>query len=676
MGKNGTKIKRVKENACKSIANVPSAGCLGIGTCLVLGMALVMGPPSPVMAQDSELPAADADVPTVVVTATRYPADVKTVGSAITVITAEELQEKQTRVVSDILRDVPGVAVSRTGPVGTLTQVRMRGAEGNHTLVIIDGVKVNDPAGGNEFDFANLLAGDIERIEVLRGPQATLYGSNTIGGVINITTKRGKGGPTATFRSEGGSFYTYDGGASIGGGNDLVNTYLGVNGFRTAGINISDNGGENDGYWNTTFNGNIGVTPMDNVELTGVIRNVESRLQYDSFGPDTKNGFLVPTDADQEDRSSQLSGRLQGKVALFDGKWEHITGFTGLRTSSDQYTDNVKTYRFDADRTIVDYQSNLFLETPGIAEATHGLTFIFERQDDTGDSSFADFDTITNTGYVGEYRLGLWDRLFLTAGVRYDDNNEFEDVVSPRFTASFAVHETDTRFHGSWGKGVQNPTLTELYGFFDNFIGNPNLDPEQSTGWDAGVEQSFFSERIDVDITYFNNRIKDFISSEFDAAAGANRPVNLNGTSKIHGVETGLNARIIDNLTLALTYTYTDAEDPDGDELVRRAPHIASGSLNYAFLEDEEGRTRANVNLAARYNGQQKDLVYEPSFESHRRTLDDYWLLNVSGSYEFYPGLAVVARIENLLDEDYEEVYGYQTAGIGGYAGLRGRITF
>ena len=266
--------------------------------------------------------------------------------------------------------------------------------------------------------------------------------------------------------------------------------------------------------------------------------------------------------------------------------------------------------------------------------------------------------------------------MFLTAGVRYDDNNKFENFTSPRFTASYLLSETDTRFHGSWGKGVQNPTLTELFGFFDNFRGNPNLDPENSQGWDAGIEQSFLDKRIVTDVTYFNNRIKDFISSEFDPATGLNTPINLDGTSKIQGVEATLAATIIDNLTLGLSYTYTDGEDPDGRQLVRRARHIGSGSLNYAFLENEEGKNLANVNVTARYNGRQRDNVFTPTFQQERTTLDDFWLLNVAGSYEFYPGLTAIARVENLLDENYQEVYGFETTGIGAYAGLRGTITF
>lgn len=648
---------------------------------LILSAALAL--PSAADAQIDELPAADADAPTVVVTATRYPVDAATVGSSITVITAEQLQQQQTRFVSDILREVPGVAVSRSGSFGTLTTVRIRGAEGNHTLVIIDGVEVNDPAGSNEFDFGNLMASDIERIEVLRGPQATLYGSNTIGGVINIITKRGEGAVTATARAEGGSFYTFDGGASISGGDEHVNGYLGLSGYRTAGINISQNGSEKDGYDNITLNSNINVNPLDILQLSGTLRYVDSELQYDDFGPDTdSSGFYIPTDANQRGDLSSLSGRAQAKLTLFDGAFENIVGYSGLRTENYNYTDNNRTSRFNAETNTVDYQGNVFLETPEFADASHTLTFLYRRQGQSGDNFYAgsggaNFSTIINNCYAGEYRLALWDRLFLTGGVRYDQNNKFENTTSPRVTGAFLVTETDSRIHASWGEGVQNPTLTELYGYFANYVGNPDLKPENSTGWDAGVEQSFLEKRLVFDVTYFNNRIRDFISSQYDAALGASQPINLDGTSKIQGVEVSATANVYEGLTVKASYTYTDGEDPDGNELVRRPPNAASATINYAFLEDEEGHKRANINFNVDYNGSQKDYVYRaPTYERSTRTLDDYWLCNFAASYEFLPGLAIVGRIENMFDEDYHEVYGYESPGIGGYAGLRGRITF
>jgi len=654
----------------------------GTGAAIAAAMAGLMLADA-AMAQDDELPAGDATAPTVVVTATRVPVDASTVGSAITVITAEELQQQQTRFVSDILRDVPGVAVSRTGTFGALTQVRIRGAEGNHTLVIIDGVKMNDPAGGNEFDFGQLLASDIERIEVLRGPQATLYGSNTIGGVINIITKRGQGGPTVTARAEGGSFYTFDGGTSVSGGNDMANGFLGLSGYRTAGINMSHNGGENDGYDNITLNSNFNVKPIENFEFSGFLRYVDADLQTDDFGSTTDSrGFIIPNDADMESKTYDLSGRAQAKLTLFDGMFQNIVGYSGYQSKNYSYTDGNRDFRFNAESDTVDYQGNVFLKTPELANADHTLTFLYERNSQTGDnfSTFAggsNFDTIINNSFAGEYRLGLFDRLFLTAGVRYDDNNKFENFTSPRFTGSYLVTETDSRIHASWGKGVQDPTLTELFGFFSNFVGNPNLKPENSTGWDAGVEQSFLDDRLIFDVTYFNNRIKDLISSAFDPVTGNTTPVNLSGTSKIQGVEVSATANVYEGLSLKAAYTYTDGENPDGDQLVRRPPNIASLNANHAFLTNEDGHKLANVNLNIAYNGEQKDNIFAGgTFEQSTRDLDPYWLVNLAASYEFLPGLAVIGRIENLLNQDYEEVYGYKSPGIGAYAGLRGRMTF
>jgi vitamin B12 transporter len=304
------------------------------GACFALAVASLMLP-LPAWAQITPLPAADAEAPPVVVTATRYPVDEATVGSSITVITEEDLRQQQSRFVSDILREVPGVAVNRSGTFGALTQVRIRGAEANHTLVIIDGVTVNDPAGGNEFDFSRLLASDIQRIEILRGPQSILYGSNSIGGVINIITKRAEKGATATARVEGGSFHTFDGGASIAGSDGTVGGFVGLSGYRTAGTNISQNGGENDGYDNITLNSNISVTPIPNLEFTGSLRYVDAENQYDDFGPKTDSqGFFVPTDTTNlYQDTTALSGRLQGKLTLFDGMFQNIVGYSGLRTT-------------------------------------------------------------------------------------------------------------------------------------------------------------------------------------------------------------------------------------------------------------------------------------------------------------------------------------------------------
>lgn len=606
-----------------------------------------------------------------VVTATRFPVPVETVGNAISVITADQIEQRQSRFVSDLLRDVPGVAVSRSGTIGATTQVRIRGAESNQTLVIIDGVKMNDPAAGGEFDFSTLLSADIERIEVLRGPQAVLYGSSSIGGVINIITRRSKGPITARARLEGGSFRTLDGGASISGGDDTFSGALSVAGLRSDGINISRDGNEEDDYRNWTINGRANYRPTDQLDLQGSLRYLDTRLQFDDFAAvNDSSGIIIPNDADRESTTKQWSGRAQARLSSFDGRWENTLGYSGLRSDNNSYADGDQTFSFNANKDIFDFQSNAYLEAD-FAQSTHDLTLLIEHQRESGDNTFAgDLPTIRNTGYALSWRGGFWDSVFLTAGGRYDQNSRFENEISPQLSAAYLHHDTDTRLHASWGQGVQNPNLNELFGFFGTFIGNPDLTPETSTGWDLGVEQQLLDQRVTVGATWFNNRIKDFISSEFDATAGASRPINLPGESKIHGIEFSASAALNENLSLDAAYTWTDGEDPDGETLVRRPRHVASASLNYTFLA-----RRANLNLTLQYNGEQDDFVFKaPFFERDRATLDAYTLVNLAASYRVTDQIEVTGRIENLLNKDYEEVYGFQSPGIAGYLGVKGQF--
>lgn len=382
--------------------------------------------------------------------------------------------------------------------------------------------------------------------------------------------------------------------------------------------------------------------------------------------------IIIPNDDDQETDLTSLSGRVQGELALFEERWEQIVGFSGLKTTNDFFEDGSKTFFFDGNKTIFDYQSSVFLETPSIAAATHDLTFLVEYQNEDGENVQGGLPAIETTGFVGEYRLGLWDRVFLTGGMRYDDNDRFADFTSPRITGAYLHQETGTRLHGSWGKGVQNPTLTELFGVFDTFIGNPDLKPENSTGWDVGIEQSLFGGRLSGNVTYFNNRIQDFISFEFVPVLGRSRPSNLSGTTQLQGIEVSFTASLIDDLVLAGAYTYTDGEEPDGAPIVRRPKHTASATVNYSFFGQTRGGNRANLNLTVRYNGEQQDDIFLLStFERERATLDSFTLVNLAASYELAPQMTLIARIENLLDERYEEAFGYRSPGIGVFGGLR-----
>jgi vitamin B12 transporter len=606
--------------------------------------------------------------PEVVVSASRIPVPAREAGAAVSVITEEELEDRQVRIVSDVLRDIPGVAVNRSGTMGSLTQIRIRGAEGNQTLVLIDGIEVNNPAGGSEFQFQNLLNAEIARIEVLRGPQSALWGSDAIGGVINIITKSPKKGWSMTARGEGGSCDTMEGLAHIGYGGKKFYLSATVNGFDTEGISIADedNGNtERDGYRNLTGRFKAGFKPARNLAFEFVGMQVDSELEND-FSAAVVNVI----DGDTTSETLQTYGLAKAKLTLMNGAWEHIVRATYAKDESEFFDGSGNnTFSAHGKKVKFDYQTNILFATPKFAKAEHTVTFAAEQEKDEQftNSGFFGPDTVSvkNYGYVSEYRVALWDRLFLSAALRFDDNDDlFDNAVTWRTTAAYDHKPWGTRLHGSVGTGVKNPTLFELFGFTPTFSGNPNLTQESALGVDIGIEKSFLGGKAKADVTLFANWIKDLISG------AGNTAVNLPGTSKTRGMEVTLTAKPHPRLRLDASYTFTHAEDSDGNRLVRRARHIASANARYRF--NIMGRP-ATANLGVRYNGPQDDTVFNSFFpvDIKRVELDGYTLVNAAFSWQVTDRLQIFARGENLLDENYQEVFGYGAPGISAFAGLR-----
>ncbi|WP_137388118.1 TonB-dependent receptor plug domain-containing protein [Rhodoligotrophos defluvii] len=638
---------------------------------LVAALALAVGLEA-AAAQDADLDdGGNLDLPEISVTANLVETPLSQVGSAVTVITGEELREQQIKFVSEALRQVPGLAVSRTGPLGQLTQVRIRGSEGNQTKVFIDGIPVNDPAAGSEFDFAHLLADDIERIEVLRGPQSALYGSDAVGGVINVVTRRGEGRTRAAARVEGGSFGTLNGNASVSGGTDRYNFIASASGFQTEGISVASTrlgNKEKDGYGNGTVFAKAGYNLTDTFDLSAVVRYTTSRSDLDAETFYPQYGHTGPVDALQDVKGEQFFTRAQARLLLLDGHWEQIAGFA--------YTDQDRTYRdldprmvtstYDGERARFDYQSTFFFDTPQFLDASHAATFAVEHDEDKAISKnvWSSFEkSIGTTGFVGQYQVSLFEDLSLTGSIRRDDNELFKDSTTYRATAAYFLKESGTKLRGSYGTGVKNPTLFELYGYTNNYRGNPNLKPERGEGWDIGIDQQIFGGGI-LDITYFSQRITDLITGAGQTS------INLPGSSKIDGVELGLSVSPITNLTLRASYTYMNGEDADGRTLVRRPKNLASIDVSYILLDD-----RAQLNLSVDYVSKQKDWVYSADYnERYIVDLNAYTLVNLAASYQINDGLQLYGRLENILDEKYYEVWGYGTLGFGGYAGVR--LTF
>ncbi|HWK68876.1 MAG TPA: TonB-dependent receptor [Rhizobiaceae bacterium] len=607
----------------------------------------------------------------VLVTAGLTPIEQEKSGRAFTVISGKELEQRQIRYVADALRQVPGFSVSRTGSFGGPTQVRVRGTEANHLLVMIDGVEVSETSTG-EFDFGSLLVDDIDRIEVLRGPQSAFWGSNAMAGVVNIITRRGeRNGFSGSGRAETGTDGTWLGGVSLSGGGETYDIALSGAFQNTGGFNVSDFGDERDGDRNATLNGRFAADLSDALSLDGTLRYVNRRSDLDpqdfTWGSPTY-GLVI--DGSDETATRELFGSIGMTHTALDGALTQKARFTG----GDMYRENIAEIGnswSDGNRYTGAYQASYQFDTPGLLDASHQLTGGYEWQRETFTPSHLDqtFDRRTNS-FVGEYRGAFFDRFFVNAGLRRDLNDLFADATT--YSLSGAWRFTDaTRLHASVGTGVTDPTFFEQFGYVpDSFVGNPNLVPEKSFGWDIGIEQRFFDGMLVADITYFNQDLTNEIAIIY-GPDGTSSPINRDGVSKRQGIEIGATLDLLNGFSATASYTYTKATEQTvagGPRLaeIRRPEHSGSIGASYRFYEG-----RAHVFGEVSFNGEMEDLAYVPSLPP-RVTLASSTVVNVGGSFDVTEHLQAYGRVDNLLDADYEEVFGYNTPGLTAFFGLKG----
>ncbi len=615
---------------------------------------------APVLAADG-----DAPIEELIIVGAREPVDAAKLGSAISVLDRADLEARQVPILSEILRDLPGLEVSRTGPVGSQTQIRIRGAEGNQTLVLIDGIEATDPVSNFEFDFADLLSTGIERIEVIRGPESALYGSEAIGGVINIITREPASGRAFEGLAEGGSFGTVRLGATASAGGERGGATLSAGYYDSDGISASPGGTERDGYRNLTLSGKLVARPRDGLTLGAVARYVDARSEFDA--QDFATGKVV--DADRRRAFDAFYGRVHADLALFDDIWTQTLSLALTDTASDTFADGAFVSRFAGQRWKLVYQSTI--DAGGLGALTAAveheeLDFRSKAADPADPSNQKKSDD--QTSFVGEWRGDIAERGFVTVGVRRDLNGTFADATTWRATASYRLTER-VRLHTSYGTGVSDPTFFDRFGFFpDFFVGNPDLKPEKARGWDAGIGYRTSDDRLRLDATWFASELRDEITPTFDFATFLSSVENQAGVSDRKGVELSGEARLGAHLHLRASYTYLDATEPDGSREVRRAKHIASLGTVYRLPDD-----RGEVSLALDYNGRQDDLDFS-TFPARRVVLDDFLLATLALRYRLREGIDLIARLENALDADYQNVLGFNTPGIGAFAGLSVRF--
>lgn len=591
----------------------------------------------------------------IVVTATRMSTPTEEVGSAITVITAQEIEAKGYTTVEEVLKGTLGVDIASTGGPGSMSSAYLRGAQPYHTLVLIDGLKVGDPTNPQRaFNFANLTVDNIERIEIIRGPQSTLYGADAIGGVINIITKKGEGKPKFYFGSEGGTYQTVKefGGATMG--NERINFSLGfshqnTDGFSAAAEELPGNK-EDDGWGNTTVSTRMGYSFSDQVALDFTGRFLKGRTDLDGGGGPYQDieDFRV--------NEQRVFARPNLKLLFFGGKWEQNLNY-GFASQNRYYRDDpYGDSSYHGKRHEISWQNNFYLHPTNILT----LGFEYERE---GMDNQEDIDKFAYTSSVfAQDQVRLKDCWFTTLGVRWDDHKEFGSEVTFRITQAILFRNWDTKWQASYGTGFRAPSLYELYAppFWGLPVGNPNLDPEKSKGWDVGVEKSWLNNRLSLGVTYFYNDFDNLI--QYNWATGY---VNISN-AKSRGVESFIAITPFKELSFRFNYTYTDTEDDHGHRLLRRPLNKVGFNTSYRFLN------RANLNLDLIFVGKRKDRYWDSmTYTTRDVNTDDYVVVNLSSTFDISEHFQIFGRIENLFDENYYEAYGYGTPGFSLYGGVK-----
>ena len=642
---------------------------------IVCAFVLLLFPFPPGHADAASEPLSQREWEEMVVVGSYLPRPAREVGSAITVLDAGDVDLRQVNLGAELLREVPGLAVNRSGQVGNVTQVRIRGAEGNHTLVLIDGIEANDPGFGSEFNFGDLMTYDVGRIEVLRGPQSALYGSDAIGGVISLSTAAPEPGFGAHGEAEGGSFGTRQLGASLSGGSETISGRLSAMSYRTDGISASAIQPEKDGYQTRTVHGKLDVDLGGRVSARLVLRRADNEVESDrqdfDFPPTATEGLIV--DADDVSESRQHYGLVEVNAELLDGRWLQRAAFGYTDTRSDNFSAGAPVSGNRGERRKLEYRSTLRL---GDGAWRHALTGGVQRELLAFEGLSADFPDANQTrsddqtSLVAEYALTRGRHTAASLSVRHDDNARFDDATTFRATGSRLFEAIGTRLHGSYGEGITNPSFVELFGFIpSSFAGNPDLTPEASEGYDLGVEQSLMDGRALADVTYFHATLTDEIATVFDPVTFVSTAINQRGESERRGVELSMQAQLRAQWSLSGSYTWLDATEPDGRREVRRPRHSGSVNVNYAFPGGQ-----GNLNVGVVYNGRQQDSEFVSTTPRTRVTLNDYVLVNAAVTWDTSERLQLFLRGENLLDEAYTEVFGYRSPGAAAYAGVRARL--
>ena len=607
----------------------------------------------------------------ILVYASLVPISSKRSANAITVINYEQIKNRSVSSISELLRDVPGLAVSKSGVRGSQTQIRVRGSEANHILVLIDGIEVNNSAQSDELNWGTLVVADVERIEVIRGPQSSMFGSDAVSGLINIITKNAKNPKSLKIFSEKGSFNTQNNGASIGFRNGGFDARFGLSQLKTDGDNISRTGNEKDGYENKNLTFKSGWRINETLRLSFSSRHSDGMNEYDS---DIDFDGLV----DDQDKVAKFENTIMGlKLDYLDSnkKWQHHAAIAQSRNDNKDFQDDLLGTATASTKDQIRFISSLHWD-----KFAQRISFLAEQEKE----KFRQRGLINDYGIYGifdpnqdqrrktnsiaiEYRADILEKITLAASTRRDDNSEFKDSNTYRVEIIYDL-SPHARLRSAYGTAIKNPTFTERFGFYTNFIGNPFLQPEKSTNWELGLDQKFYNGNLTLSATIFNSELENEIDGNvFDPITFGYTATNKSGFSKRNGLEINSFGKLSKNATISASYTFTDSQERDASgkyqHEVRRPRHISSFNLSW------QQNDALNININIQYNGSQKDVV-----NSSNVKLAEFTTVNISANLNLSKKLNAYLRLENLLDESYEEIFGYQPLGFGANIGIRYRL--
>ncbi len=601
----------------------------------------------------------------IIVTGTRLETTQRTDGSASTVLTEQQLEDGQYRTTSDALQQVPGVDVVQSGGPGANTSIFIRGADSGQTLVLLDGIELNNPASTNRsFNMANLTLENIERVEIIRGPQSTIYGSDAMGGVINLVSKKAQKGVHVNATSEAGSYSSFNQIGSITYGSETLDVSTAITQQNLGSVSAASpayGNGEPDRYDNTSLSGRLRFAPSELFDATSTIRYVDSQDDLDNFGGSGGDDPNRTTNNHEFFTRGDFTGHFLSKTL----EPTAYVSYTHQSLEDTNFPDEISFDTLDSayNGDVLTYGGRLAWSPKKFFSITAGGESQRERASSYyySDGPYGPFNDVLpeesaqDDAAYAESRVSYDESLYIDAGVRHDQHSIFGNHTTFKVAPAWLV-TSSTKLHGSVGTGFKAPSLVQLYSSY----GNPDLEAEDSTGWDIGIDQDILKDRASLSVTYYRNTFDNLITFNPETFILENID-----SAQSQGLEVAGNLKWMDEISTRVSYTYDDTEnDLTGESLLRRPRNKAA----ITTVLTPTSRIRSQIQW--RLYSSRADYDYN-AYPPQRVALAGYGIVDVALSYQISSEFELIGRVNNLFDKSYEEVFGFGTMGINAFGGIK-----